>query len=183
MRSPAPIDWIAPRRVPPLGLAACAVALGLLAWQVALAWDASRRLAAERDAVGALARRVAVAPAMTDADRRRHAQIDALARRLAMPWDEWLALVERADRRDAVLQRLAQDATTGQMALTAQAPDAAAMMRYVVALEREPRLAGVLLNHHELMTDQSGAPVQFELVAQWRAVPAAATASSAGDVR
>lgn len=173
MRTPRTIDWIAGRRVPPAGVLVLLVAVALLAWQGWLAWGESQRLAAERAAVGALSRRAPAAPAMSEADRRRHAQIDALARHLATPWDEWLSLLERRDRRDAVLQRLAQDASTGEMQITAQAPTAAAMMNYVVALERDGRLGGVLLNRHELMTDQPGAPVQFDLVARWRSVPAA----------
>lgn len=174
MRTPQSIDWIAGHRVPPAGVLALVAALALLAWQGTLTWNESQRLAAERVAVGALTRRASAAPAMSDADRRRHAQIDALARHLATPWDEWLTLLERRDRRDAVLQRLSQDASNGEMQITAQAPTAAAMMNYVVALERDGRLAGVLLNRHELMTDQAGAPVQFDLVARWRSVPAPA---------
>lgn len=174
MRTPHTIDWIAGRRVPPAGVLALLAAVVLLAWQGWLAWGESQRLAAERAAVGALSRRAPAAPAMSEADRRRHAQIDTLARHLATPWDEWLTLLERRDRRDAVLQRLAQDASTGEMQITAQAPTAAAMMNYVVALERDGRLGGVLLNRHELMTDQPGAPVQFDLVARWRSVPAPA---------
>lgn len=172
MKTPRRIDWIAGRAWPPAGVLALLAGIALLAWQGLLAWDEWQRLGAERSAVGALAPRRAAAPAMTEADRRRHAQIDAIARHLATPWDEWLTLLERRDRRDAVLQRLSQDASTGDMQITAQAPTAEAMMNYVVALERDGRLGGVLLNRHELMTDQAGAPVQFDLVAHWRSVPA-----------
>ena len=107
---------------------------------------------------------------MTPEDRRRHAQIESVAVQLSVPWDQLLAIVEQRAKGPTKLLRLEQDSSTGQLKLSAQAPNTAIMMDYVISLEADPMLQGVRLRSHEAKRSEPLAPVQFEVVATWRAI-------------
>ena len=169
MKSLARIDFLghAQRRGP--GIALLVAAAVLLGWQ---GWHAAQEytlLERERAGLASLTRQARpAAAAMSPQERQRHAQLDALARYLAAPWDELLAVFEQRAPGQAVLQRIEQDAQTGAVRLTARARHAEAMMQYVTTLERDTRIASVLLHSHEAERDLPGSPLQFQLSATWK---------------
>lgn len=157
------------------------LALGglLLAWQGALAWQQHGALQAERAGVARLARAaVQPPPAMSAADIQRHAQFEPVARHLAAPWDGLLDLLESTGSREVQLLRLAPDAESGRVALTAQARSATALSGYLLKLEASRPLKDVQLLRHE-HGETRAAPMEFDIEAGWRGVVPAAAASAA----
>lgn len=175
MKLLTPIDFVAPRRSPGIGLALLALAAAALAWQGWLVWSDQQALNRQRDAFAATLRQ-ASAPqrAVAPEERRAQAQLDHLSLHLAAPWNELMDMFEKHGRGDVALVRLEPDATTGMLTVTARARHRRVMLAYVMALENDKRLASVLLNHYETLHDVDGAPVQFSIHAVWRPGMAAA---------
>ena len=169
MKLLTPIDFVAPRRSPGVGLVLLALAAAALAWQGWLAWHDQQAFNQQRDAFAATLRQ-ASAPQRVVApeERRSQAQVEHLARQLSAPWDDLMALFEKHGVGDVALVRLEPDATTGMLTVTARARHRRVMLAYVMALENDRRLSSVLLNHYETLHDVDGAPVQFSIHAVWR---------------
>ncbi len=164
------IDFVAPRRAAPPALVLLLLAAAALAWQGGLAWQGRSSLEQERAAFAASARQAAAPlPVAAPEERRRQQQIEQLAGHLAAPWDSLLLLFEEHGAGRVALLRLEPDAATGIVHVLARARHPRAMMDYVTALEDDARLESVLLNHHELLRDVSGTPVEFSVNAVWRA--------------
>jgi hypothetical protein len=177
------IDFAARRHWPATGVVLAMLAAAVAAWQ---GWSVAEEVnlfQRQRRGLAALERRPGpLMPAMSAEDIKRHANIDALARYLATPWARLLALFEERAPSGVVLIRFEPDAVTGRIELTGRAPTTKALANYVIALERDPRLAGVLLHHHEALRDGANAGVEFTIGAAWggsESVPAAVPAASA----
>ena len=170
MKKIFPVDFVARPGLPSAGALLMLVAAGALTWQGWMAWQDQEALQHQREAFASLARQTAVPQRMASADEgRQMAQFETVARRLAAPWNELLGLFEKHGAGDVALVRLEPDASTGLVTLTARARNRRVMMAYLLALESDPRLLSVLLNHHEVLADVEGTPVQFSITAQWRA--------------
>jgi Tfp pilus assembly protein PilN len=181
------IDFIARRRKPVLGLCLAVLALAALGWQGTLALREADLLQSQRDGLASLQRQASGAsrPTMSADDVKRHAQIDALARYLATPWPQLLALFEEHAASRVTLLKFEPDAAEGRIEVTGRAPGSKALARYLVELERDPRLSGVMLHQHEVLRAEAGAPVEFTFGAVWVAAsragavaPVAAAASA-----
>jgi Tfp pilus assembly protein PilN len=174
------IEFIPRRQLPPLGLALAVAALGLAAWQGSLVAEDADQLNRQRAGLAALQRpRKPVQAAMSAEDVRRHQQIEAVARHLAAPWEPLLALFEAHAPMGVALTKFRPDAGAGRVELTARAASAEAVGAYLIQLEQDPRLRNVLLQHHEVLQDQSGAPFEFTIGADWVRVDAVATSADA----
>lgn len=177
------VDFVPHRRWPAAGLVWAAAATVVVAWQGWLALQDADLLQRQRAGVEALRRKsFSAAPAMTPQDIRRHAQIDAVARYLATPWDGLLGLLESHTGSRVSLVKLEPDASSGRIELTGRALSTKDVATYLMALESDPRLEGVLLHRHEIRRTEAGSPVEFRIGATWNAngrEPARATLASA----
>jgi Tfp pilus assembly protein PilN len=174
------IDFIGRRKLPPFGLALTLAAAGLAAWQGSLVAQDAEQLQRQRASLAALERpRKAPRPTMSAEDVRRHHQIEAVARHLATPWEPLLSLFEARAPEGVVLTKFRPDAGLGRVELTARAATPEAVGAYLMQLERDSRLRNVLLQHHEVLQDQPGAPVEFAIGADWVG-PTAASGGAAG---
>lgn len=180
MSSQPSIEFLARRSWPAPGLVLLVLGLAWLGWEGWRTAEESRLLAGERAGMASLVRN-ASAPAkpMSAEERQRHAQIEAVARYLASPWATWLAVLEDNAKGKAIVRRLEQDATNESLKVTARAADAPAMMAYVLALQTDARLKEVKLVSHELLRTEPGTPLQFELTASARSLPAEGQAAAA----
>jgi Tfp pilus assembly protein PilN len=171
------IDFIARRQLPPLGLALALAAAGLAAWQGSLVAKDAEQLRSQRAGLAALERpRKGPRATMSAEDARRHQQIEMVARHLATPWEPLLSFFEARAPEGVVLTKFRPDAGTGRLELTARAATPEAVGAYLMQLEHDSLLRNVLLQHHEVLQDQPGAPVEFAIGADW-AGPAAASAN------
>ena len=169
MRPIRRIDFIEPHGASRAALALLLLAGALLAWQGWLAWQGQQALQTDRATLAAVTRQAAAPlPSASPEQRREWARIEQLAGHFAAPWDELLAAFEEHGAGRVALVRLEPDAATGIVHLLARARQPRAMMDYVTALEADARLASVLLNHHELLRDVPGTPVEFAVSAVWR---------------
>jgi len=177
------VDFVPHRRWPAPGLVLVALACGVVAWQGWLALEESDLLQRQRAGLAALRRKpVSAGPAMTPQDIRRHAQIDAVARYLATPWDGLLALLESHAGSQISLVKFEPDASSGRVGLIGRAVSPEDLAKYLIALESDSRLEGVLLQRHEILRSEPGSPVEFLIGATWNAgarEPARTTTSSA----
>ena len=167
--------------VRPWGVVALAVVLPWVVWS---GWQVERLradLAREREGTLALVQRLTRPPApMSAEDRARHAQIERAAGHLAAPWDRWLSALEQHANGQAVLRHIEHDGATGALKVSARSADVVSMLRYVSALQQDPRFLEVELQRHEVQKSEPGQPVQFELV--MRTEPAlSAPAATAGE--
>lgn len=164
------VDFVPHRRWPAAGLVLAAGAVAIVSWQTWLALQDSDLLQRQRAGVDALRRKAfSAAPVMTAQDIRRHAQIDAVARYLATPWDGLLGLLESHAGARVSLLKIEPDASSGRIELTGRAVSTKDVAAYLVALEGDPRLEGVLLHRHETRRTEAGNPVEFRIGATWNA--------------
>ncbi len=163
------VDFIPRRHWPAAGLLLAVIALSALAWQGWAALRESEVLQRQRAGLAQLQRQAgkALQDSMLPADVKRHRQIDLLAAYLATPWDRLLGLFEQHASLQVILLRLESDAATGHVEISGRAASSWVLADYVIALEADPRLRGVLLQHHEAMRNEPTAPVNFKLSANW----------------
>lgn len=176
------VDFVPRRHWPAAGIAWAALAALVVAWQGWLALQDADLLQRQRAGVDALRRRsFSASPAMTPQDIRRHAQMDAVVRYLATPWDGLLGLFESHAGSRVTLVKLEPDASSGRIELAGRALSTKDVATYLMALESDPRLEGVLLHRHEIRRTEAGSPVEFRIGAAWNAngrEPARATLAS-----
>ena len=152
-------------------LAGAAFALALAAAQVASlqseradAQSSSRRLA---DARGG-------APAVAAPRPKNDAHQVALARevrqvtgQLLTPWAALLSSLGSVPTSDVALLAVEPSVARHAVRLTAEARDAGAMLGYVGALQRDPRLSSVVLVSHQVQSQAPGTPLRFQVQADW----------------
>lgn len=163
--SPRPAAWT--RGLLVLGIAL----LGATGWLVGAAWVEQRTLA-ESLAAAQQRRAAQTAPArvVRPADPQqlaRERQLRELARGLQTPWSDLLAALEAAPSDSVALLSVEPSAARRSVRLSAEARDSQAMLAWLQALQRDPRLAQALLVSHQLQLQAPGTPVRFQVQASW----------------
>ncbi len=120
-------------------------------------------------------------PAPTPQERSAIAQARAATAQLNYPWASLLNLMETVQHPDVALLALEPKSRNGQIRLTAEAKDAAAMMAYVSSLQQNPFLQNAFLTTHQVQIQQPGTPIKFQILAQWKGSPAATPSDGAVD--
>lgn len=109
----------------------------------------------------------------TKADPRQAANSRAahqVADSLMTPWADLLSSLGSV-RSDAVaLLSVEPSVAKRSVRLTAEARDLHEMLVYVGALQRDSRLASVVLVAHQIQAQAPGTPVRFQIQAEWRDV-------------
>jgi Tfp pilus assembly protein PilN len=137
---------------------------------VGSALDRQRTLAQSLAAVEQ--RRASEAPppvvrAVTPQQLARERQLRDAARGLHTPWADLLAALEGAPADSVALLAVEPSAARRSVRLSAEARDAQAMLAWLQALQRDARLAQVLLVSHQVQTQTPGTPVRFQIQASW----------------
>ena len=181
--TPIRIDFAAPGLRPALmrlrwtQLAGAALG-GLLLLSAAVAGyrmlSDERAYAAEVHRVDALQARLArqasqVMPAPTQAQvsTAQAAAVNGAILRLNLPWRELQDAVGRATPPTVALLALEPDAAKRRLRITAQSRSSDAMLNYLHALKQQTMFSAVLLTRHEIHDQEPGAPLHFQLEAQW----------------
>lgn len=142
---------------------------GLLAWHVLrLAPGLAAGEARLRDLQATLAARQ---PASVRGDERQlavHWQRSArVARELAAPWDRLFGVLEAAADRPVALLSIEPDAVRGELVLTGEARDQAALLDYYRYLQGQSVLSAVVLQAHQVNRQDRQKPVRFRVSARW----------------
>lgn len=182
---PAPLQLdFAPgarRAAPGLGvlmLLICGLVLAVLSAAVAQQLASNTRQAETLAAV--LARRGPLATESTESRREPPADAGELARlrdaqgvaaRLATPWADLIGALEAATSPAVALLLVEPSAARRTMRLTGEARSAPDMLDYLSSLQRDARLARVVLVSHELQDKTPGAPLRFQIQAAWGEAP------------
>lgn len=177
MKAYAPLDldfgtgWRRPRRV---GIALLAAGGAAAIFAVTHAGFAYRDWQSEKARHDALLSRMqlqqgadqklAVATPFQKAGFRNAAQI---ASQLRTPWPNLLKLLETVPMDQVALLSVEPIASGRQLRLSAEAKNLDAMLTYLDFLQRQPMLRGVTLVSHQVQKQSAGAPVRFQLQAQW----------------
>ena len=92
-----------------------------------------------------------------------------VSRNLTAPWVDLLDAIESAPQQSVAL--LAAEPSTAKQSfrLTAEARDLDAMLAYVAALQKDPRLVSVVLTSHQVQVQTPGRPIRFQVQAGWGA--------------
>lgn len=156
-RGPDPLAWGI--------LAASLLTLGSLVWS----HDHLRRETVEARSHARLAEPAAparplVMPEVSAAELA--AARDALLS-IGMPWDGVFGALEEAATRDVALLAVNPDPRKGELRVTAEARNLAAMLAYHQRLERAPALRNVALVDHEVVATDPQQPVRFNITANW----------------
>jgi len=161
----------APRRArwPAWLLLAAGVAV---AADVALTWSELRREASALEQPRA-ARRAAAAPKapLPEGLQREFDAARQALQELALPWDTLFQAIEGAGSADTALLAIEPDPGKRALRIGGEARDFPAVLAYVERLAAQPVLAGVHLVNHQVREDVAERPVQFTLLATWRAQP------------
>jgi Tfp pilus assembly protein PilN len=149
--------------------------LALLAWQ-ATEWrtlqQANAQVQSAIDATQSRSRlnlqeqRTEAEP--TPLERAEIGQTRAASLQLNYPWDAVFDAIEKAQHPDIALLGVDPKSKSGQIRLTAEAKDAAAMTLYVANLQSSPQLSRALLTSHQFQNQQPGTPLRFQVLAQWK---------------
>ncbi|MHC5349311.1 PilN domain-containing protein [Metapseudomonas furukawaii] len=149
--------------------------LSLVAAGVVMQLDLDRRLAEVRADLDRVEQRLQArglrqAP-LSAADEKLRAASQVELRRITaqmnLPWDGLFATLEAQPRKDIALLALTPDARKGQLRITAEARDLAAMLAFHRELEASDALRDVSLLNHETQAEQAEQPIRFNLVATW----------------
>jgi hypothetical protein len=105
---------------------------------------------------------------LTPGERTAMTQARGLTAQLNYPWASLLNLIETAQHPDVALLALDPKSRNGQLRLTAEAKDAASMLAYVGGLQNNPLLQNALLTTHQMLIQQPGTPLKFQIIAQWK---------------
>jgi Tfp pilus assembly protein PilN len=90
-----------------------------------------------------------------------------VSKHLNAPWVDLLDAIESAPQQSVAL--LAAEPSTAKQSfrLTAEARDLDAMLAYVAALQKDPRLVSVVLVSHQVQVQTPGRPIRFQVQAGW----------------
>jgi Tfp pilus assembly protein PilN len=155
-------------------LLVAAALLGIVLWQ-------SGRLVAERSAalselrgIDADRARASASPLPAKSDLRQIALQRAtrqVASTLNTPWGGLLSSLGSTARKDVALLGIEPSVAKRSVRLTAEARDDIEMLAYLAALQHDPRLSSVVLASHQVQVQMPGAPVRFQIQAQWGGTP------------
>lgn len=92
-----------------------------------------------------------------------------VSRNLTAPWVDLLDAIESAPQQSVALLAAEPSTAKRSFRLTAEARDLEAMLGYVAALQKDPRLVSVVLVSHQVQVQTPGRPIRFQLQAGWGA--------------
>lgn len=92
---------------------------------------------------------------------------NAVARELARRWDKVFAAIEAAGDAEVGLLAVEPDAQKGLVRITAQSKSKQAMLRYLTRLQDKEPLQRMLLEQHQVRTDEPEQPVRFVVSGEW----------------
>lgn len=156
-----------------LFVAALALAAGAV--ELASALTTHSRLADTLAAVDSRRDSMAAGPSRTAApDPKALAQARAVrqvSQSLMTPWGDLLESLESVPVQSVAVLSIEPSVSKRSIRITAEARSAKDMLAYLGALQREPRLAAVVLASHQVQPQAPGAPVRFQVRATWGAAP------------
>jgi hypothetical protein len=163
-------DGASPGRIAVLFLGAAAVALAITTYQ-----DIQTRSAQIETEFGRIKRPAgqggdagpAGAARLDEAVKRAN----AVARELARRWDKVFAAIETVGDAEVALLAIEPDARRGIVRITAESRNKHAMLRYVTRLQDRQPLQRVLLETHEVRTEEPEKPVRFVVSGEWEEAP------------
>lgn len=160
---------------PWLGLLLLGLALAALAYLVGYYRDLDRRLATWEVRVAAMAPTPdrhrptgPIAAAEAKAKRVEVEQANTVLRRLALPWEAMFRAVEASGNGRVALLSLEPDPAKGEVRISGEAKDLAAMLAYVKQLGSRQEFQRVLLQSHRVDAEAKERPVVFFLLAKWK---------------
>lgn len=169
------IDFAATSRRPARGARAL-LALGAVALAAGAlhAWDMSSEQRALADALAQLRRDSATLAAPQPLPRAsdprqaaRERQLQDATRALHTPWADLFAALEAAPTQAVALLSIEPSVANRSLRLAAEAGDPAAMLGYLAALQKDVRLAQVVLVSHQVQAQSPGTPVRFVIQGLW----------------
>jgi Tfp pilus assembly protein PilN len=168
------LDFVHPRR-PATKAGWIALAGGLLLLAVVVTWHlrflASDIGAAEREAARLRQEIVSHEPAaltLTDAQLAAEWQKAlAINQRLGAPWQKLFGMLEGYVDEPVALLSVDPDLTKKDLVLTGEARNLDALLDYVRFLKRQPMLANVTLQSHQVNKQDRDKPVRFRISATW----------------
>lgn len=89
-----------------------------------------------------------------------------VSNQLNIPWDHLLRILEAAPMEKIALLSIEPIAAQRQLRLIGEAKDLSTMLDYLTYLQNDSELHQVILMSHHV-TKQAGAPVRFQLQANW----------------
>jgi hypothetical protein len=164
-------DGASPGRIAALLLGAAAMALAMTAFQ-----DIQTRTVQLEAELGRIARPAGPAgkagPAGASSLDEAVKRANAVARELARRWDKVFAAIEAAGGdAEVALLAIEPDAHKGIVRITAESRNKHAMLRYLARLQDRQPLQRVLLEHHEVRTQEPERPVRFVVSGEWEEAP------------
>jgi Tfp pilus assembly protein PilN len=108
----------------------------------------------------------------TAADPReaaRNRAVRLVAQNLTTPWADLLDSLESVPVPAIAVLSIEPSVAKRSIRLTAEARSATDMLAYLGALQKEPRLASVVLVSHQVQAQAPGTPVRFQIQATWGA--------------
>ncbi|MGB5080261.1 MAG: hypothetical protein WBO23_05925 [Burkholderiales bacterium] len=155
-------------RIAALCLGAAALALAVTAFQ-----DIQARGTQLKAELGRSARPVLAEPGPAGASRIGEPvkRANAVARELSRRWDEVFGAIEAVNDAEVALLAVEPDAQKGVVRITAESKNKNAMLRYLTRLQDRRPLQRVLLDHHEVRTQEPEHPVRFVLSGEWEETP------------
>lgn len=96
---------------------------------------------------------------------------NVVARELARRWDKVFAAIEAAGDPEVGLLAVEPDAHKGVVRITAQSRSKQAMLRYLTRLQDKEPLQRMLLEQHQVRTDEPEQPVRFVVSGEWEQAP------------
>jgi Tfp pilus assembly protein PilN len=94
-----------------------------------------------------------------------------VAQTLTTPWADLLESLEAAPNQSVALLAVEPSVAKRSIRLTAEARNAADMLEYLGALQRDARLSSAVLVAHEVQAKSPGSPLRFQIQAAWGARP------------
>ncbi|MFZ4625462.1 MAG: hypothetical protein ACOYNF_14660 [Rhodoferax sp.] len=151
--------------------------LGIAALATVIAWNhwhwQSRVVAAEkqlRTVQAALQARQPAAQKMDDTQLAAEwGRAMTVAEELNQPWDKLFATVEAQATGSVALLTFEPDAAKRELVLTAEARNFEAMLGFYRMLGQQDHLSGVVLQSHQVNSQDNEKPVRFRMTAKWAA--------------
>ena len=157
-----------PARIVLLLAGAAAMTLAIAAYQ-----DIQTRTAKLESELGRIKKPSAAALDLRPGARPDEAvrRANAVARELALRWDKVFAAIEAAGDADVGLLAVEPAAHKGLVRITAQSRNKQAMLRYLSRLQEREPLERMLLEQHQVRTDEPERPVRFVVSGEWEQAP------------
>jgi hypothetical protein len=144
------------------------IATAAAATWVALGYREARELRSALDRIERQADLESPGPAALPARGRptavKHADHAGVVARLNTPWSAHFATLERTTPANVSLVSLEPDATTGRIAITAEAAQLAHLYDYGLRLTRDPGVVDVSYGRHETQLHEPNQPVRLTLL-------------------